>query len=626
MQPAELFSSSAAAAARASRYLSFSRRKYFFSLCRVHYSLFLSLVLERSRSLFQTVTGDSGKVSILFRRTNMETIKTFLCKLISYPVKDTEVPETEKEKSLKKRKRSLSDLASTSKKPRLEYCERRQCHSSTSSFDFNNWVVEKEKNLKENIEERKARCNFRKCTLLKSIDTWTEYYSRKEREIKDDRKGTKGSLKSPCVQLNNKVSIWKGDITSLVIDAIVNAANESLMGGGGVDGAIHSASGKFLKQECMTLRPCLTGQAVITGGYDLPAKYVIHTVGPRGEDPDKLRSCYENSLKYLLENELKSIAFPCVSTGIYGYPNDKAAEVVLKTVREWLEKNNEKVERVIFCLFLEKDIRIYEEKMQLYFPIPSNETGKAGQDEPKVFIYYLLFQGSPLLKSENRYGSTWEIVDARTHGTTSLSSLDTCGDQEEIDKWVITCDSDHNEGSSKALFELNKNGNGLFHGHLSTKLPKDGIVKDAGYVNLRSPRLMKSFKRPIPYDLSRYTHLVLRVRGDGRTYMLNFQMDMTFDIHWDDVYNFALYTRGGPYWQVAKIPFSRFYRAFKGRVQDKQDSLILDKIAHFGITLGDGNSGCFQLEIDYIGAMYDMNHEEEFAWEMYKAEPYTVGV
>ncbi|CAE1257363.1 MACROD [Acanthosepion pharaonis] len=612
MQPAELFSSSAAAAARASRYLSFSSVS----------SSLLSLSLACVGTVAFLVSDCHWRQR---KRTNMETIKTFLCKLISYPVKDTEVPETEKEKSLKKRKRSLSDLASTSKKPRLEYCERRQCHSSTSSFDFNNWVVEKEKNLKENIEERKARCNFRKCTLLKSIDTWTEYYSRKEREIKDDRKGTKGSLKSPCVQLNNKVSIWKGDITSLVIDAIVNAANESLMGGGGVDGAIHSASGKFLKQECMTLRPCLTGQAVITGGYDLPAKYVIHTVGPRGEDPDKLRSCYENSLKYLLENELKSIAFPCVSTGIYGYPNDKAAEVVLKTVREWLEKNNEKVERVIFCLFLEKDIRIYEEKMQLYFPIPSNETGKAGQDEPKVFIYYLLFQGSPLLKSE-KYGSTWEIVDARTHGTTSLSSLDTCGDQEEIDKWVITCDSDHNEGSSKALFELNKNGNGLFHGHLSTKLPKDGIVKDAGYVNLRSPRLMKSFKRPIPYDLSRYTHLVLRVRGDGRTYMLNFQMDMTFDIHWDDVYNFALYTRGGPYWQVAKIPFSRFYRAFKGRVQDKQDSLILDKIAHFGITLGDGNSGCFQLEIDYIGAMYDMNHEEEFAWEMYKAEPYTVGV
>lgn len=215
------------------------------------------------------------------------------------------------------------------------------------------------------------------------------------------------------------------------------------------------------------------------------------------------------------------------------------------------------------------------------------------------------------------------IMDSEHLDHTYLSHF---SNQAEIDKWVVTCDSDHNEGSSKALFELNKNGNGLFHGHLSTKLPKDGIVKDAGYVNLRSPRLMKSFKRPIPYDLSRYTHLVLRVRGDGRTYMLNFQMDMTFDIHWDDVYNFALYTRGGPYWQVAKIPFSRFYRAFKGRVQDKQDSLILDKIAHFGITLGDGNSGCFQLEIDYIGAMYDMNHEEEFAWEMYKAEPYTVGV
>lgn len=198
--------------------------------------------------------------------------------------------------------------------------------------------------------------------------------------------------------------------------------------------------------------------------------------------------------------------------------------------------------------------------------------------------------------------------------------------EKEVKSWTVTCDSDHLEGSSTATLDLNRNGNALFYGNICTQVPKDGIIKETGYANIRSPRLMRSFKRAIPYDLSRYTHLVMRVRGDGRTYMINLQMDMTFDIHWDDVYNFPLYTRGGPYWQVAKIPFSRFYKGFKGRIQDKQEQLILDRIANFGITIGDDNDGPFQLEIDYLGCMYDMNHEEEFAWEMYQAEPYTVGV
>ncbi|GAB1599839.1 complex I intermediate-associated protein 30, mitochondrial-like isoform X1 [Argonauta hians] len=195
--------------------------------------------------------------------------------------------------------------------------------------------------------------------------------------------------------------------------------------------------------------------------------------------------------------------------------------------------------------------------------------------------------------------------------------------KEDTDQWTVTCDSDHAQGSSTASFEMNKNGNALFHGYLNTKIPKDGIVKDSGYVNMRSPRNKRSFQREIPYDWSWYTHFLMRVRGDGRTYAINLQMDMEYDIHWDDVYNFALYTRGGPYWQVAKIPISRFYRAFKGRIQDRQDPLPLDRISAFGITLADGNTGPFGLEIDYIGAMYDMNHTEQFAWEMYQAEPYT---
>lgn len=116
---------------------------------------------------------------------------------------------------------------------------------------------------------------------------------------------------------------------------------------------------------------CKTGNAKITGGYKLPAKYIIHAVGPMGEDPDLLSSCYKNSLDLLKENDLTTIAFPCISTGIYGYPNKNAAEVALKTIRKWLDEDDysPKVERIIFCLFLDIDIEVYHELLPKYFPI-----------------------------------------------------------------------------------------------------------------------------------------------------------------------------------------------------------------------------------------------------------------
>ncbi|XP_070578284.1 ADP-ribose glycohydrolase MACROD2-like isoform X2 [Ptychodera flava] len=143
------------------------------------------------------------------------------------------------------------------------------------------------------------------------------------------------------------------------------------MGGGGVDGCIHSAAGSFLKKECTLLDGCETGDAKITSGYKLPAKHVIHTVGPIGENQSKLKSCYERCLMILKENKLRSLAMPCVSTGVYGYPGEKAAQVAIQTVRDWLEtdKNADLVDRIIFCLFLKNDVRLYEEWMPVYFPV-----------------------------------------------------------------------------------------------------------------------------------------------------------------------------------------------------------------------------------------------------------------
>ena len=169
--------------------------------------------------------------------------------------------------------------------------------------------------------------------------------------------------------LSDKVSIYHGDITKLEIDAIVNAANNSLLGGGGLDGTIHRAAGGFLLAECKTLYGCETGESKITSGYKLPAKNIIHTVGPVGEKSKLLKSCYQSSLELLKKNNLKTIAFPCICTGIYGYPSEKAAPVAIKTVKEFIKKNPDKVDRVIFCLFLDKDVEIYEKLMQEYFTV-----------------------------------------------------------------------------------------------------------------------------------------------------------------------------------------------------------------------------------------------------------------
>ncbi len=161
-----------------------------------------------------------------------------------------------------------------------------------------------------------------------------------------------------------RMEIHRGDITKLAVDAIVNAANSSLLGGGGVDGAIHRAAGPELVHECRLIGGCPTGEARITRGYRLPARHVIHTVGPvwRGgtnREPELLASCYRNSLQLAIDNGIRTIAFPAISCGIYGYPIDDATNIAVREVQNFLNVHEE-IERVLFVCFGDEVCRAYE--------------------------------------------------------------------------------------------------------------------------------------------------------------------------------------------------------------------------------------------------------------------------
>lgn len=163
--------------------------------------------------------------------------------------------------------------------------------------------------------------------------------------------------------MDGRLDIIEGDITRLQVDAIVNAANKSLLGGGGVDGAIHKVAGPGLVGETRTLGGADTGEAKITGGHNLPSRFVIHTVGPvwrggKNNEEDLLADCYRNSLRVAVENGVKTIAFPAISTGVYSFPIDRATEIALTEIKGFLEKD-ESIEKVICCCFGKRDYEIY---------------------------------------------------------------------------------------------------------------------------------------------------------------------------------------------------------------------------------------------------------------------------
>ncbi|XP_055324350.1 complex I intermediate-associated protein 30, mitochondrial-like [Sitodiplosis mosellana] len=201
------------------------------------------------------------------------------------------------------------------------------------------------------------------------------------------------------------------------------------------------------------------------------------------------------------------------------------------------------------------------------------------------------------------------------------------GKQEDIDKFVVTSDSDHNEGYSHCSLKINQSGYGSFSGILDSTVPKQGKISRAGYCNITSLRVKKSFQRDSYYDWSPYNTLVLRIRGDGRPYSLNLHSDGIFDVTWHDTYSYILYTRGGPHWQLTKIPFSKFYLVAKGCIQDKHCYMSNIRVSRIGITAVGLNwmDGEFNLEIDYIGVENNPYHTEESSYEMYRVPNFIAG-
>ncbi|KAL8755320.1 MAG: hypothetical protein Q9184_004835 [Pyrenodesmia sp. 2 TL-2023] len=222
---------------------------------------------------------------------------------------------------------------------------------------------------------------------LSDILTVSQLYKSGDLEPTDDTPFT------PSAALNSKVALIRTSITDLEVTSIVNAANSSLLGGGGVDGAIHSAAGPDLLDECETLGGCETGSAKITAAYRLPSKYIIHAVGPvygqerrkrDGLQAELLASCYQTSLKLAAEKG-GSIAFSCLSTGIYGYPSHEAAEIACRTVRTFLaSEEGQSLDRVVFCCFLKKDESQYERFLPLIFPPTPEELPSSKFDQESV--------------------------------------------------------------------------------------------------------------------------------------------------------------------------------------------------------------------------------------------------
>lgn len=192
---------------------------------------------------------------------------------------------------------------------------------------------------------------------------------------------------------------------------------------------------------------------------------------------------------------------------------------------------------------------------------------------------------------------------------------------ESLEQWTVSSDREIG-GQSEVHLKLGNNNNTCFlYGTLNATPPRDGETCYSGYCSMRSQQPLASFNRKNPYDLSTFNTLHLRVRGDGRPWMISIATDTYYSHQKNDMYNYFLYTRGGPYWQDVKIPFSKFFLTHCGRIQDDQHPLWLDKVNTVGFTLADKAEGPFQLEIDFVAVSKDYAHSEEFAYELYKRNP-----
>uniref|UniRef100_A0A8I3P7Z2 Mono-ADP ribosylhydrolase 2 n=1 Tax=Canis lupus familiaris TaxID=9615 RepID=A0A8I3P7Z2_CANLF len=310
------------------------------------------------------------------------------------------------------------------------------------------WREEKERLLKMTLEERRKEY-IRDYVPLNTILSWKEEMKGKNQNDEENTQETSQVKKS----LSGKVSLYRGDITLLEVDAIVNAANASLLGGGGVDGCIHRAAGPCLLAECRNLNGCETGHAKITCGYDLPAKYVIHTVGPiarghiNGSHKEDLANCYKSSLKLMKENNIRSVAFPCISTGIYGFPNEPASVIALSTIKEWLATNHHEVDRIIFCVFLEVDFKIYKKKMSEFFPADDNNE-EEGVDMKEDSDENGPEEKQSTEETEGQSQETDGVNTATGPSPASEEAVEVCKDEDSAKDKNITKDNevtDHSE-------------------------------------------------------------------------------------------------------------------------------------------------------------------------------------
>lgn len=238
------------------------------------------------------------------------------------------------------------------------------------------WVAE----LAMTPEERRRRYKVgARFVEAKSLPMWNNY----GRVIPP-----KESKHAVRPDLNSKITLWRGNICALEISSIVNAANERCLGGGGIDGAIHSAAGRALYEECRTLNGCPTGETKITLGYNLPAQYVLHSVGPIGENPEALTSCYRSILDLCKAKGVRSVAMCGISTGIFDYPLVNAATVALSTTRTWLETgdNAESIDQVVFVNFKAEEEQVYEFLTPQFFPLPPEDL--APEDQRKSVPEY----------------------------------------------------------------------------------------------------------------------------------------------------------------------------------------------------------------------------------------------